>query len=118
MSLKIILVLMIVCVAGCRTVSPSKNTASSQNGESAQDAQTAVQSVVGAMSGQDIDEQRLKDFAREIHEDQDTQTAVQAVTDAMSGQKAVVKYCPVDGKRFSEHFISCPEHHQLLKIVE
>ena len=107
--------LIILTLTGCRTVSLPK---SHESGETDREAATAVQSVVGAVSGQKVDEQQLRALVQEIKQDKDTQAAVQTVTDVMAGEHVVIKYCPTDGKRFSGHFELCPEHHVPLKIVE
>ena len=41
-----------------------------------------------------------------------------AVTEAMGDDLQKVKYCPLDGKRYSPKLETCPEHGVLLMWVE
>ena len=45
-------------------------------------------------------------------------SAIHSVADALRGQSGTVKYCPVDGKRYSAHLEMCPEHQVPLKEME
>ena len=45
-------------------------------------------------------------------------SAIKAVAEGMVVTQKNIKYCPVDGKRFSSQVESCPEHNVLLKSLE
>ncbi len=77
----------------------------------------ALQDVVTAVSGEEVTEQDLRNLAREARTDEGTRSAVEAVSGAMTGE-VTVKYCPVDGKRYSAQMQECPVHHVPLKTVE
>jgi hypothetical protein len=74
--------------------------------------------VVGAVSGQDVNEEQLRKTAREIRKDPEARKAVEAITRSMGGAGVQIKYCPVDGKRYSPSLDKCPEHDVELKPVE
>ena len=101
----------------CTTVSP-KNERAKGSTESAQEVTEALQSVAGAISGQEIDKKKLRDLAVDMKTNPETQSAVNVVTESLRGQNIEVKYCPVDGKRFSGTLERCPEHGVILKKVE
>jgi len=76
-----------------------------------------LQDVVEAVSGEEITEQDLRDFVHKARNDEETRSAVEAVSGAMTGE-IVIKYCPVDGKRYSSKILECPDHKVPLEIVE
>ncbi len=78
---------------------------------------TAIQSVMGAVSGQEVDEKRLRELAVEMKNNKETQSAVESVAGSLGGTVAI-KYCPIDGQRFSSRLERCPEHNILLKNLE
>lgn len=45
-------------------------------------------------------------------------SAIKAVADGMVVTQKNIKYCPVDGKRFSSQVENCPEHNVALKSLE
>ena len=46
-------------------------------------------------------------------------SAIQAVAGSLSGKNVVaVRYCPIDGERFSSRVQFCPTHHLALKDLE
>ena len=105
-------------LAGCATAASKKNAAETGSAESAAEVSSALQAVVGAVSGQPVDEKALQDLARDMKKDPQTETAVQSVTEALTGANRVIKYCPVDGKRFGGKVETCPEHNVPLKKME
>jgi hypothetical protein len=113
-------VIALVLISGCATTG-QKTSAKSVNGsqslETTNDVQSALQSVAGSLTGQEVSQEDLKKFSEQIQGDKEAKTAVKAVTNAMSGQRCV-KYCPVTGKRFSCRLKYCPEHGVLLKKIE
>lgn len=52
----------------------------------------------------------LKVLAAQIQRDPQARSAVTAVNSSFSIQDSGVKYCPVDGKRYSSRLEVCPEH--------
>ncbi len=87
------------------------------SGESQQDVVSAVEQVLGAVSGKPIDQKQLENLGKEIQKDPQTKSAVQAITNSVSGQGPAGKYCPIDGKRYSPKFSVCPVHHIPLKSL-
>ncbi len=45
-------------------------------------------------------------------------SAIKAVAEGMIVTQKSIKYCPVDGKRFSRQIENCPEHNVPLKPLE
>jgi hypothetical protein len=101
-------------LAGCATASPHSQTVS---GESREEVVSAMSHVVGAVSGQEMTEKDLRKLNAQIQKDPQAKSAVQAITNSMGGQGQAVKYCPIDGERYSSKFEMCPIHKVLLKIV-
>ena len=94
--------------SGCRTVSSTHES-------SQREAASAVGSVAGALSGKVMTDEDTRHLVKEIQNDPEARTAVQTITGA---QPVIIKYCPVDGKRFSSRFERCPEHDVPLKTLE
>ena len=112
MKKAVILIFSVLILPACATrgpVAPAKETP--------RERVEALQDVVEAFSGEEIPEQDLRDLARKVRSDEETRSAVEAVSGALSGE-VVIKYCPVDGKRFSAEMKECPDHHVPLMIVE
>ena len=103
---------MLCLVSGCQSAGTTKPLAGS-TGESA-----ALGTVVGAINGQKVDQEQLQKTAREIRRDPEARHAVEAITRSMGGTGVKVKYCPIDGKRYSPSLEICPEHGVTLKPVE
>jgi hypothetical protein len=108
----------LLVAAGCASSPERKVNGGSQKAESREDIERSLQSVTGALSGQNVSQEELRTLSRDIQKDPSTRRAVEAVTGAVSGQSTAVKYCPVDGKRFSPTLKFCPEHDVELKNVE
>lgn len=108
----------LLAVAGCASSPERKPKDEAPKAESRDDLEKSLQSVTGAISGQSVSKEDLKTLSRDIRKDPSTRSAVEAVTGAVSGQSVAVKYCPVDGKRFSPTLKTCPEHGVELKNVE
>lgn len=108
----------LLVAAGCASLPERKVDGDPQKTESRDDIEKSLQSVTGALSGQNVSEEDLRALSRDVQKDPSTRSAVEAVTGAVSGQSAAVRYCPVDGKRFSPTLKFCPEHGVELKDVE
>ncbi|MEK7097357.1 MAG: hypothetical protein AAB906_00745 [Patescibacteria group bacterium] len=76
-----------------------------------------MEHVLGAVSGKPLDQKGLENLSREIQKDPAAKSAVKTITDSMSGQDQAVKYCPIDGQRYSPKFESCPVHQVPLKTL-
>lgn len=94
-------------LAGCQTA-PSKNAVSSK--ESGKDVADAVGQVAGALSGQDLTDEQKRKLIKDIQKDKEAQSALKSIAGAMDIKQAAVKYCPVDGKRYSPDLDTCPVH--------
>ncbi len=60
----------------------------------------------------------LNTLVRDLRKDKQAQSAVETLTNTLSGRPSDVKYCPVDGQRFSGKIQICPVHTVELKTVE
>lgn len=111
----------IMCFAGCSsTVKNSGRGAANHAGapESRQDVETAVSAVMGSVSGQDIKSRDLHKLGHRIATDKETQSAVDVLQKSLIGEEVGVKYCPVDGKRYSARLAVCPVHGVPLKSLD
>jgi len=97
-------------ITGCRTAPPKPEP----NG-----AQTisALKSVSQGLANQPVSEAQLKNLSVQAEHDPQTSSALRSINTALSPVHTV-KYCPVDGERFSADMIYCPVHHVKLKWVE
>ncbi len=86
-------------------------------GESQHEVVSAMEHVLGAVSGKSVDQKQLENLGQTIQKDPQAKSAVEAITNTMSGQASNVKYCPIDGQRYSPKFVSCPVHHVPLKSL-
>ena len=114
-----------VCIFGllflsaCASVNTAERRANGQRrkSESPEEVKTAVQSVLGAVSGQEIDDKKLIELNQKIRTDKDAASAVQVIQESLEG-KTLIKYCPVTGKRYSPRYERCPVHDVPLLILE
>ena len=83
-------------------------------------AETAetLQRIANEFQNQEISNEDLKRFEQEISRNPEAADSVEKIKDSLTNQKTTVKYCPVDGKRFSAKFTECPDHRVPLKTVE
>ena len=107
------LFLCLIFVWGCAHTARKKNSL-----ETSQEIESALQGVTGALAGQNISDEDLRDLARDIQTNKETKAAVESISQSLGVQNSNVKYCPVDGKRFDASVNECPEHHVPLKNVE
>lgn len=94
-------------LAGCQTTSTRKT---SQAKESNKEMLNAVGQVAGALAGQELTDAQKKKLVRDVQKDKDAQSALRSIAGAMDIKQATVKYCPVDGKRYSHDLSICPVH--------
>ena len=74
--------------------------------------------VVGAVTGKEAGQKDLRQLSNEIRHDKEAQSAVESINSVLNGSTAGVKYCPIDGERYSSKFEVCPKHHVPLKTLE
>jgi hypothetical protein len=99
----------IILISGCGTTG--------QKAPSPED-KAAMQEVVGSVTGQKTSEADLHKLGQQIRNDKDAQSAVESITGAMNDSASQIKYCPVDGERYSAQFSVCPKHNVPLKNLE
>jgi hypothetical protein len=99
-------------LAGCQSIPKNPDL---HPKESSKEILTAVGQVADALAGQELTEDQKKKFTRDIQKDKDAQSALRSIAGAMDAKKAVVKYCPLDGKRYSVDLQMCPVHHVKLE---
>ena len=78
---------------------------------------SALTAVTRGVADKPVTEAQLKDLAVQVSKDPQAQSAIRSINTALRAQHTV-KYCPVDGQRFSADMIYCPIHHVKLKYVE
>ena len=69
-----------------------------------------LRQVAGALSGQELTDEQKKKLVSDIRKDKEAQSALRSIAGAMDMKQAAIKYCPVDGKRFSPDHDICPVH--------
>ena len=94
--------------ASCQTMGPHSNK---------QDIDKTLQSVAEAVSGKPLTKDEVKNLEKQIATDPEARNSLQTIGQAMGGGM-LVKYCPVDGERFSGKLEECPVHHVKLKSLE
>jgi hypothetical protein len=105
----LIIFCVIVLGAGCRTVTSATSAQET--------SQEALSAVAGAVSGKPLSSEDLRNLEKQVREDEGARTAVQAISESVGGRAAVVKYCPVDGKRYASHMEICPDHQVPLEVL-
>ncbi len=110
---------LILCIAlsmllGCQTNRPKP---ASQT-ETTSQIVSALGTVTEGLTNQNIDQKDLRNLAVQVQKDPNTKSAVESINQALSAQQKGVKYCPVDGQRFSSSVDICPIHKVKLKLVE
>ncbi len=81
------------------------------------DTISALTTMTQGLTNKPITETQLKNLAVQVAHDPQAQSALHSINTALSPQHTV-KYCPVDGERFSADMEYCPIHHVKLKWVE
>ncbi len=111
----LIVILAMVILGGCQTAQSKPAT---QKIESTSQVVSALGAVTEGLTNQDISQKDLRNLAIRVQKDPQVKSAVQSINQALSVQQGCVKYCPVDGQRFSCNVDVCPIHKVKLKIVE
>ena len=102
--------IVIVSFLGCATLKQKQS-------QDEEDMTTALQSVAGALAGQELTAQDIKSLKKDLQANGETRRAVKEITDSLQ-QPVHVKYCPVDGQRYSAGLKLCPVHHVELKEIQ
>lgn len=105
-------------LTSCKTLDTKGKTAvDDQDAESTEEIESALGSVVSAISGKDIKKDELRDLGRSIQKDEEARSAAETLTDSLTS-RGIVKYCPIDGERYSSKLSVCPIHNVPLKVLE
>ena len=100
----------IVCLSGCQIAAHKPRQPQAES-------ISALTTMTKGLTNKPISEDQLKRLKIQAANDPQTQTALRSINSALSPRQTV-KYCPVDGERFSADMIDCPIHHVKLKWVE
>ena len=103
----------ILFLTGCQTMSQPK----SEN-ESRKDVKEALGTIAEAISGKELSEKELKNLSKDLRTNKEAQSAIQSITNSMNKKSAIIKYCPLTGRRYAPRVMICPEHNVELKILE
>ena len=60
----------------------------------------------------------MKELSSQIQKDEEAQGALEQLNQALTPEPMPLRYCPVDGQRFSRRVEVCPEHKVRLKEIE
>ena len=112
----IMLFSLFLLISSCATTHQNLKS-KKQNDQSLQETRSALKAITGSLSGQTMDDQKMKRVAEQIQKDPEAQSAVKTITDSMRSEKVKVKFCPVDGERFSPKMNFCPVHKVELKTI-
>ena len=86
--------------------------------ESSQEVISALQTVTEGLTNKNLTQADLKNLAGQMQKDPQARSAVSQVNAAFGIQEIGVKYCPVDGQRFSAKLDICPVHKVKLEVVK
>ena len=101
----------LIIAGGCKTVPPKPQHQTQQIDQD-------LKSVAGALSNKPLTEDEWQDLKHQLKTDKEARSAVEVITDSLQDKKVIIKYCPLDGKRFSSSLKICPEHGVELKNLE
>ena len=107
-------VLVLIVLTGCQTTRPQAGTQAAAN----QEALDAVGQVTGALTGKELTDAEKRKVLRDLQKDKEAQSAMKSISGALEVKQSGIKYCPVDGKRFSDQIDECPEHKVKLKELD
>lgn len=110
------LFLTVLLVAGCQTAAIKKQGQPSS--ETNEDVLKAVGSMTEGLTQQNISQEDLKRLGAQIQKDPQAKSAVESVNKAMQAHQTGIRYCPVDGKRYSDRVKVCPRCGTTLKDLE
>jgi hypothetical protein len=101
---------MTLCFMGCQTTPHKPRPTRAE-------AISALTTMTQGLTNKPFTEADLKNLTFQVLSDPQAQSALRSINTALRAQHTV-KYCPVDGQRFSADMIYCPIHHVKLKYVE
>jgi hypothetical protein len=101
-------ILLLVFFTGCQTA--PKNLS-----ESDREALEAVGSAAEALTGKQLSDEEKRQVLNDLQKDKEAQSAMKSISGALDVKQTGIKYCPVDGRRFSADVQECPEHKVMLK---
>ena len=104
------LLTLIVCLCGCQTAAHKPRSTRAE-------AISALTTMTQGLTNKPFTEADLKNLTFQVLSDPQAQSALRSINTALRAQHTV-KYCPVDGQRFSAEVIYCPIHHVKLKWLE
>ena len=106
----VFLVIVLFSLGGCQTPVPKPKPDRAET-------LAALTTMTRGLTNKNISEDDLKNLAHQVARDPQAQTAIKSINSAFSASHTV-KYCPIDGQRFSGEMTDCPVHHVKLKWVE
>ena len=77
--------------------------------EDVYDAATALGSVAGSWTGEEMTEQELQEAAKRLQKDPEAKSAIESISTSFGRDKVQVKYSPATGKRYSADMEYDPE---------
>ncbi len=97
---------MALLFVGCQTA-PKK---AEPKAESPQEIMRALGTVTEGLTNSSVSKEDLKRLGQQVEKDPQARSALTAVNSAFNVEDTGVKYCPVDGKRYSSRIEFCPNH--------
>lgn len=97
-------------LAGCQTQQPKPKAGAAET-------ISALTTVTSGLTNKPVTEADLRNVAQQASSDPQTRSALREINGALSPQHTV-KYCPLNGQRFSADMEYCPNSNVKLKWVE
>ena len=101
---------MTLSIMGCQSSAPKP-------GPTRAESMSALTTMAHGLTNKPVSETDLKHLTVQVAKDPQAQSALRSINTALSPEHTV-KYCPVNGQRFSADVVICPVHHVKLKWVE
>ena len=77
-----------------------------------------LRSVAGSVGGGPLTEEEFKNLKKQAQSNPEAQSAVESIKNSWQKNKQNIKFCPVDGERFSATVTTCPTHGVELKNLQ
>ncbi len=114
----IVYLLIIFSVGGCFSVL-HRDPRDTHKIPSDKEAAGALTSVAGYYAGRKLSESEIQELSIQVQKDKEAQKAIEQLSEALTGEdRPPLRYCPVDGRRFSHRVEVCPEHKVRLKELD
>lgn len=107
-------VLILALLMGCQHAPRRHDAAISKQDEMIY----SIGKVTEGLTQTDISREDLVRLGKQISQDPEAKSAVASVNQAMQVQKKGIRYCPNDGKRFSDRVKKCPVCGATLKDLD